>query len=245
MVHGGGWSRGDKAMRSVVQNKVARWVPRGFILISVDYRLLPQAGVQAQLEDLALAVATAQQRVAEWGGDGRRLVLIGHSAGAHLAALLSTQAALVRARGGWSWLGTVSLDSAALDVPQVMQSRHLRLYDRAFGNDPAYWAQVSPLQQLRGPIAPMLLVCSTRRSDSCPQARQFAAVAQGFHSRTPLLPENLSHRQINQELGLESDYTRGVERFMASLDAGMARQLSAVNAATAGLPVITHSPEIR
>ena len=49
MVHGGGWKRGDKAMRSVVDNKVARWVPAGFIVISVNYRLLPDAEIRQQV----------------------------------------------------------------------------------------------------------------------------------------------------------------------------------------------------
>ena len=48
MVHGGGWRHGDKAMGRVVQEKVNRWVPKGFILISINYRMLPDAPVAVQ-----------------------------------------------------------------------------------------------------------------------------------------------------------------------------------------------------
>jgi BD-FAE protein len=44
MVHGGGWRRGDKDNPGVVDNKVARWVPKGIIFVSVDYRMMPEGG---------------------------------------------------------------------------------------------------------------------------------------------------------------------------------------------------------
>lgn len=67
MVHGGAWRTGDKAMERVVQEKVARWVPLGFVLVSVNYRLLPDTGVALQAHDVATALATVQQRAAQWG----------------------------------------------------------------------------------------------------------------------------------------------------------------------------------
>ena len=67
LVHGGGWRRGDKAARSVVENKVARWTKAGFIVISANYRLLPAADPIAQAGDLALAVSVAQRRLPTWG----------------------------------------------------------------------------------------------------------------------------------------------------------------------------------
>ena len=59
MVHGGGWRNGDKAMGRVVDHKVARWVPRGLIVVSVNYRLLPDTPVAQQAQDVAQALATA------------------------------------------------------------------------------------------------------------------------------------------------------------------------------------------
>src|SRR5262245_63655821 len=57
MVHGGGWRRGDKSMSRVTDNKVTRWVPKGVVFISVNYRMLPEAKVDNQLDDFGRALA--------------------------------------------------------------------------------------------------------------------------------------------------------------------------------------------
>lgn len=120
MVHGGGWQRGDKTARGVVQNKVVHWVPRGIIVISVDYPLLPQATPLQQARSVAKALAFAQRHAAEWGGDGNKFVLMGHSAGAHLVTLISAEPTLATGQGALPWLGTVALDSAAYDVASII-----------------------------------------------------------------------------------------------------------------------------
>jgi acetyl esterase/lipase len=217
MVHGGGWSRGDKAMASVVDNKLAHWAARGAIFISIDYRMLPAADPVRQADDVARALAWSQRHAREWGGDPGAFVLVGHSAGAHLAALLAADPSVARARGVRPWRGTIALDSAALDVERIMQGPHLSLYDAAFGADPGYWRAASPYRQLARGTAPMLLVCSTRRTESCANARRFATRAEALGGRAPVLPEPLSHTQVNDTLGLPGDYTRAVDAFIASL----------------------------
>ncbi|WP_426663270.1 alpha/beta hydrolase [Rhodanobacter aciditrophus] len=225
MVHGGGWTRGDKNTLRVVQNKVARWVPRGFILVSANYPMVPQANPLQQAQELGLALATAQRMAASWGGDRRRFILMGHSAGGHLVSLIGAAPAIALARGATPWLGTVDLDGAGYNIVEIMQGRHLRLYDTAFGSDAALWAAASPWQRLDGRIAPFLAVCSSRRRESCPQARAFVAKAAGMGTRASVLPEDLSHEEINEQLGLPSAYTAAVEAFMRSLDPAVARRL--------------------
>lgn len=217
MVHGGGWKHGDKAMERVVENKLAYWSARGFIFISVDYRMLPEADVLTQARDVAAALAAAQARAAEWGGDPARVVLMGHSAGAHLVSLLASAPAL---HGGSRWLGTVALDSAAFDIEQIMQGRHMRLYDEPFGQDPAYWRSVSPYAQLARAGQPLLAVCSSRRDDSCAQASRYAAKAAPLGMRVQVLPQDLSHKEINETLGQDGAYTQAVDQFIGSLLAG-------------------------
>ncbi|WP_239308912.1 alpha/beta hydrolase [Rhodanobacter sp. FDAARGOS 1247] len=238
MVHGGGWRRGDKAMANVVANKLARWLPRGFIVISVNYRMRPDTAPLQQATDVARALASAQRQAPQWGGDAQRFILMGHSAGAHLVALISAEPGLVRAQGAQPWLGTISLDGGSLDVVQTMQSRHLPLFDEAFGADPAEWRAASPLQRLHGRIAPFLAVCSSRRVDSCAQSHAFVDKARSFGSHASVLEEDLAHGEINRQLGLPSDYTLAVERFMATLDPAVARLLDDRAARVAALPVI-------
>ncbi|MEO8747160.1 MAG: alpha/beta hydrolase, partial [Rhodanobacter sp.] len=224
-VHGGGWRRGDKAARGVVQNKIDRWLPRGFMFISTNYRLLPDTVPLQQARDVGLALATAQRRAAEWGGDPRQFILMGHSAGAHLVALLTAEPALANARGAQPWLGTIALDSASLDVVQLMQGPHLQLYDDAFGAQPADWQAVSPYQLLRGRVVPFLTVCSSRRRDSCPQADAFARKAEALGAHASVLAEDMRHGEINAGLGLPSAYTDAVEHFVRGLAPAVARHL--------------------
>ena len=226
MVHGGAWQFGDKAAPSVIENKIARWVPRGLVVISTNYRLLPQATPARQAEDVARALAAAQKAAASWGADPHRFILMGHSAGAHLVALLAASPTLAATAGATPWLGVVSLDSAALNVPEIMNARHPRLYDRAFGADPAGWPSVSPFHVLTRRVPPFLMVCSTQREDACPQARRFVARAQSLGGRASVLAQDLSHGDINQRLGEAGAYTQAVEAFMGSLDTSLATALT-------------------
>lgn len=214
MVHGGGWRIGDKGLASVVDNKADYWLAKGFIFISVNNRLLPEADPIRQAEDVALAVATAQKRAEEWGGNAANFVLMGHSAGAHLVALLAADPERVYAVGGRPWRGTVMLDSAALNVQDIMSHPHFPLYDKAFGDDPAYWRSVSPFYQVSDEATPMLLVCSTRRQDSCEQSELFAGKVQRQGGHATVQPEDLSHREINVTLGLPGAYTDAVDAFI-------------------------------
>ena len=213
-VHGGGWSRGDKTNGRVIEPKVAHWVAEGYVVISANYRMLPTPVAQ-QAEDVATGIAFAQSQAPLWGGDPKRFILMGHSAGAHLVALISAGAHT--AAKPQPWRGSVLLDSAALDVPAIMDNRHLGLYDRAFGADPQQWLVVSPIAQLARATAPMLAVCSSRRRESCGQADRFAAKANGLDGHVRVLREDLSHMEINATLGVASDYTTQVDAFMQSL----------------------------
>jgi arylformamidase len=217
MVHGGGWRYGDKAMPNVVDNKVARWLPKGVVFVSINYRMLPQADPLTQADDVALALAKAQSLAASWGADRSRFVLMGHSAGAHLVALLAADPAIAGRRGAAPWLGSVTLDSAAFNVPQIMRNPHFSLYDDAFGTDPAYWRAASPLYRLNGKPGPLLAVCSLQREESCPQAREFVAKASLFGGAADVLGVNLTHGEINENLGKPGAYTERVERFMRGL----------------------------
>lgn len=228
MVHGGAWAYGDKAMPAVVEHKVARWVPRGFIVISTNYKLLPQAKALQQARGVATALAAAQARAAEWGADRQRFVLMGHSAGAHLVALIASSPVVSQGLNVSPWLGTVALDSAAFDVVQIMRSpRYPRFYDRAFGPELAQWRAASPLHTLKAPGAPLLAVCSSRRADACPQAQAFVDKAVPMGMRASVQPEDLAHGDINRELGADSAYTDAVEAFIASLEPSLDRLIGA------------------
>lgn len=223
MVHGGAWVIGNKSLPQVVDNKLARWLPRGAIVVSVGYRLVPLTGTRDvtpldQADDIARAIAKVQVLAPGWGGDPQRIVLMGHSAGAHLVALVGASPTFAQRARALPWRGTVVLDSAGLNLVGVMRLPHPRLYDRAFGADPALWRAASPLETLVPGAAPMLVVCSTQRADaSCLQSRRFVAHALENGVRASVLEQDLSHGEINGKLGLPGAYTDAVEQFFESV----------------------------
>ena len=225
MVHGGAWRTGDKNAQQVVANKVSRWVAKGFIFVSANYPLLPDTKPLQQAQEVAKALAMTQANAASWGGSANHVIVMGHSAGAHLVALLAASPSLAAAQGVKPWLGTVALDSAALDVEKIMQARHMRFYDEAFGSDPTYWQQTSPSYVLANGATPMLAVCSTRRDVACEQAHLFATHATALTVSVSVLEQGMTHKEINQLLGTPGAYTEEVERFMAGLDTDVAKRL--------------------
>lgn len=206
IVHGGGWRYGDKGNAGLAAPKAAHWLPRGYVLVSINYRMLPGVAHQHRARRITAPLVAVALQVRNG---------CGHTSGAHLVALLGARPSALTEAGARRPRAVVALDSAAMNVEQVMQARHLPLYDRAFGEDPTAWVAVSPWHALSPASLPMLLVCSSQRQDSCAQARGLARRAQDLHVPVQVLPEDLSHMQINRELGAPSDYTSAVDRFIA------------------------------
>ena len=216
MVHGGAWTIGDKNNAAVVKHKVDYWSKQGWIFISINYRLVPNATLQQQTQDIAEALIYIQNQAPNWHADSKRLVLMGHSAGAHLVSLLATRPLWLTSQPQ-PWRATVALDSAAYHVEKIMQNRHSRFYDQAFGDQPSNWKALSPISQLHQALPAFLAVCSTTRPDQpCTQAQQFIQHAQKLGTKAQLLPLPLSHVEINKSLGKNNPYTQAVNQFIQS-----------------------------
>jgi acetyl esterase/lipase len=84
--HGGSWSSGDKAGYRFVGSALAEL---GVVTVAANYRCYPQVKLAGFMDDAARAVSWAAAHASEFGADPGRLYLMGHSAGAHIAALLS------------------------------------------------------------------------------------------------------------------------------------------------------------
>lgn len=226
MVHGGGWRRGDKAMSRTVDNKVSRWSQRHIGVVSINYRMLPEAPVETQVEDVRSAIAFLQRKASTLGLIGP-MVLMGHSAGAHLVALVSAQLQTTEKAGIAPWAGTIILDSGTLDVPATMARTRLPLYRNAFGSDEQRWGKLSPMHQVQPGVGPTMIVYSaTRADDVAEQAQRYAQRLTGFGVRdVQTLGIKLDHGQVNEQLGLDNDYTRAVEAFMSSVHPAFERTL--------------------
>jgi arylformamidase len=213
VVHGGAWRIGDKAADAIVVNKVRAWRSKGYVVTSTNYRL-DDANPLEQASDVAQALSFVQKNATSWGADPNKVVLLGHSSGAHLVSLLASDFELAEREACRPWLATVALDSAAYDVEAIMKGQHMRFYDRVFGSQPEFWREASPFHRLKQLRAPFLAVCSSARSDSCPQAEAFVAKARALGGDARVVPVPLSHREINKELGEPGPYTDEVQRFI-------------------------------
>ncbi len=223
MVHGGGWCIGSKDMRSVTESKVSRWTPKGFMFISVNYPMIMDGSMAvAQAESVAKALAYVQANAEKWGGDPDRIIMMGHSAGAHLVSLVNADSELRKRSGAKPVLGTVSLDSGAVNVPKQMPIAVdvlKNIYKEAFGTDKEGWIAASPYHQLDKHASPWLGVCSTTRPDNpCEQAEEYAEKSRALGIEAQVLKQKKGHGSINSNLGISGRYTRAVEKFMASLD---------------------------
>lgn len=215
-VHGGGWRRGDKALPRLLGTKAAYWVARGCAFAAMNYRLWPDADVLAQCDDVARAIALLQGQAQQLGLDPARLTLVGHSAGAQLAALLTASPRRVAAAGAVPWHATVVVDTAALDMVEVMQRPHYRFYDPVFGDDPAYWAAVSATRVLEGPpVTPVLLVHGAAREDARRAAQGFARRARAGGGAARVLALPMAHGDLNDALGRPGPCALAVEAFVA------------------------------
>src|SRR4051812_2595987 len=84
-VHGGGWMQGSK---KEVDHKPAAFVEKGFVFVPMNYRFVPVVAMDAIVRDVAKSVGWVHANIRRYGGDPTRIFLMGHSAGAQLAALL-------------------------------------------------------------------------------------------------------------------------------------------------------------
>ena len=231
-VHGGGWQEGDK--RDGIRRKARLLTGAGYVLASVNYRLSEVAPPSGPFDparirfpdhprDVGEAVAWLHRRVARFGGDPRRIVLMGHSSGAHVAALVATDPRYLRRyrvpRGVIR--GVVSLDTAALDVRPLANpggNEGARGIWSVFGTPEenaktGAWAAASPLLHADRRDPPFLQVLGATASPGrAHQSRRMArALGQG---RRSVVRVALDHVAIERLLGVNARETRAVMRFL-------------------------------
>lgn len=208
-VHGGGWKRGDKR-NATGQLKAPHYLAQGYAFASINYRLVPQATVEQQAADVASSVAYFRNNAQTLGIDTKRIVLMGHSAGAHLSALVGTDPQYLRSAGlsMAALSGVIPLDGAAYDVPLQMTdgARIMRdTYTQAFGTDRKRQRALSPTLQAAAPNAPAFLILHVDRDDG---ARQSAALADALRKGGTKVELQAfegkglrGHAEINRKLG--------------------------------------------
>jgi arylformamidase len=217
VVHGGGWSAGDKAAPSVADRKARYWASQGYVLVSTNYRLLPQATPLEQAQDVARALAQAQRLAPQWGADPKKFVLMGIGSGGYPVALLNAGPALALREGAQRWKGAVGVDSEGLDLVAQMQGPHDRALDRAFGKDPAHWKAASPMTVMTPDSPPVLFLCSSLRPEPCQHASSYELRASELKLRVVIWTQKLTPAQSNAQLGMPGYFTDSVAGWIRSI----------------------------
>lgn len=205
-IHGGGWSIGDK--RQGAGDKAAYLTSLGYAFASTNYRLVPSVTPAEQAADIAAAIAMLRRDAAQLGHDPDRIVLMGHSAGAHLAALAATDERYLAAAGVpmQAIAGVVLLDGAGYDVPRQMAGARLlaeRFYRPAFSDDPARQRELSPVTHTGGSDARRWLILHVaERADAADQSRRLAEALRAGGAEVDLRGiAGASHMSVNRDAG--------------------------------------------
>jgi arylformamidase len=217
-IHGGGWQTGDKTS---VQIKPQAFMDKGFVFVSTNYRLLPSVDMATIVRDVAKSIRWVHDHIAEHGGDPKRLFIMGHSAGAQLAALVCTDGRYLKAEGLSLAItkGCVPVDGDTFDVPAIIETAETRHrvhglpqakfgHREKFGNDPAKHRDFSAVTHVaRGKgIPPFLILHVAEHPDTSAQAQRLGNVLKGAGvPATVFGARETTHNRINADLGLPDD----------------------------------------
>ncbi|MEM9470116.1 MAG: alpha/beta hydrolase [Pseudomonadota bacterium] len=206
-VHGGGWFKGSK---NNIGYKAQAFNQAGYAFVSVEYPLVPEATVEQQAQSIAQAISFLVQQT----NRKAPIYLMGHSAGAHLSALVVTDPQylfefnltqnVVKA--------FIHLDSAALNIPEKMSNKRSakkqKFADKIFGKNQKRWEMLSPFHNLQkySSAPPFLLLTAEQHRDSVKAASTFESLLKEkniYHNN--IMIEDRSHSSINKKFGAPSD----------------------------------------
>jgi arylformamidase len=220
-IHGGYWRNGDK---NNIHSKATLFTDNGYVFVSINYRLSPEpvdtlstTAVRFPIhpQDCAKAVAWVFNSIQAYSGDTSKVSLIGHSAGAHLALLLSTNETFLQNEGiSLNQIKcTCSLDCGVFDVFEEIQQAGNNIPRRAsllnaFGNNPTLYDDASPQFNIQsGKAIPWLHLVHQNSSERIYANNRIkdSLVVNGYPNVSLFNANPYSHETINQLLGNPSD----------------------------------------
>jgi acetyl esterase/lipase len=216
-VHGGGWRAGDK---TEVASKPLAFARKGLVFVAVNYRFVPNVTMDAIVRDIAKSVRWVHDHVGRRGGDPNRIFLMGHSAGAQLAALVCTDDRFLKTEGlSLSILkGCVPVDGDTYDVPlqvatAAARRKSLAQPDPKFGHPekfgpPDRQRDLSAVRHV-GPnkgIPPFLILHVADHTDTTAQAHRLWSELQEAGVPAKIFgAEGTDHVRLDRNLGVPGD----------------------------------------
>jgi acetyl esterase/lipase len=229
-IHGGGWQTGDKSM---VALKPKAFTDADLVFVSINHRLLPSADMGTITRDVASALGWVHKNIAAHGGDPARVLVMGHSSGGQLAALMCIDDRFAKAEGFslTTIKGCVPVDADTFDIPAIIEMAETRArvhhlpmptygHRQKFGNDPAKhrdFSAVTHVAKDKG-IPPFLILHIAGHPDTTAQARRLAAVLQAAGIAAKVVAgRETTHASINDNIGAPDDpVTKELLAFVAA-----------------------------
>jgi arylformamidase len=195
-----------------VHQKPPAFADKGFVFVSINYRLLPDVTIKQMAGGVAKAIKWAHDHAKDYGGDPDTLFVMGHSAGAQLAALVCTDDRYLKAEGLSLALikGCVPVDGDTYDVPmqiRTVEQKRADGYKRKFG-DADSQKDLSPVTHVaKGKhIPPFLILHVADHPETKGQSQWLAKALQEAGIPAKAYPaEGKNHTTINNDLGLPDD----------------------------------------
>lgn len=157
-IHGGSWNSGKKSTYNFFGSRMAR---KDVVVVIIDYPLSSNAKYNEMAQASAKAVDWVKKNIKSYGGNPDKIFIGGHSAGGHLAALITVRNEYFDSLGITSPIkGAILIDAAGLDMYGYLQEEKFpadHTYFKTFTKNPIYWKQASPLYHLRRDMPPMLI----------------------------------------------------------------------------------------
>ncbi len=214
-VHGGGWSIGDKA--SQLDNKVNLFNSLDYVFVSVNYRLSPfpyevnnsdRVLYPDHNTDVADAIKWVVDHIDQYGGDSNRVVLMGHSAGAHLVALTGTNVSFLTHVGLSleNIKGVAAIDTEGYNVLDQVQDNS-DLYINAFGNNEDANIEASPIYNIYSGVSyPKFFIAKRGTFLRIAKANEFInKLEQNGASVWQVDGSIYTHSEINQAIGAPNE----------------------------------------
>ncbi|OAI57824.1 hypothetical protein AYO49_01800 [Verrucomicrobiaceae bacterium SCGC AG-212-N21] len=235
-IHGGGWRQGDKSQMAVGKPeqhtaKPQAIVDRGGVFVAINYRFVPNVNLQTMTGDVAKAIGWVKRNVAQYGGDPSKIIVMGHSAGAQLAALVCTDERYLAAEGMTlrDIKGCMPVDGGSYYVPLQVEAQEPDKAARLRHAFPEGSEKELSSVLYIGPnkdkgIPPFLVLCLADRIEANTKVQSQILVhylnQAGIAARLVAV-SGKTHPTINADLGVEGEeVTREMMGFVEEVAAG-------------------------
>lgn len=157
-IHGGNWNSGRKSQYNIIGKN---WAKKGIVYVIIDYPLSPAANFRDMAVASAASVKWVKDSISKYGGNPERIFVSGHSAGGHLASLISLDDHYFKDLGIDNPItGTILIDAGGLDMYGYLKDEKFskdHTYYKTFTGDPDTWKVASPLHHLHKNMPPMVI----------------------------------------------------------------------------------------